>query len=377
MADTKKPSNAANAMFGLDDVPVNQSPRQPERQPDRRNPPEGATGFGYPQGPTVSFGRQPQAPTSAQQPLIEPRPAATAEASQPGGGHSAPQSAPPQYVYAPAPPGSGAAGWMKWLLIILLIVAVVSLALGIWQGSRFGAMLNKQSDQINLLSRRADASDQRYADLSAKFQVTADRLGLTQQELDRARRLAAATEKQQQQTVQRLNSAIAAKASAQQLSQLASASSSKFGQLSSNIAGTQKDLDATKEALTGAKGQLSGAIARTHDELVALAHRTDRDYFEFHANKGARERIGSLQMQLLKTSTKHNLFTVNLYFDDKVSQRKNEAIDEPVFFYMQGAASALELVVNKVGKNVISGYISAPKGFITNASNVLSARPNA
>lgn len=266
---------------------------------------------------------------------------------------------------------------MKWLLIILLIVAVVSLALGIWQGSKFGGMLNKQSDQIKLLSRRADASDQRYADLSAKFQVTAERLGLTQQELERARRLAAATEKQQQQTVQRLNTAIAAKASAQQLSQLASASDSKFGQLSTNIAGTQKDLDATKEALTGAKGELSGAIARTHDELVALAHRTDRDYFEFHANRGARQRIGSLQMQLLKTSTKHNLFTVNLYFDDKVSQRKNEAIDEPVFFYMQGAPSALELVVNKVGKNVISGYISAPKGFITNAPNVLSARPNA
>ncbi|MGH9352073.1 MAG: hypothetical protein ACRD2G_07945, partial [Terriglobia bacterium] len=38
----------------------------------------------------------------------------------------------------------------------------------------------------------------------------------------------------------------------------------------------QKDLDATKKALTGAKGELSGAIARTHDELVALAHRTDR-----------------------------------------------------------------------------------------------------
>lgn len=378
MAETKKPSNAANAMFGLDDVPVNQTPRQPERQPERRNPPEGATGFGYPQGPTVSFGRQPQGVPQAQSstpPPVEADRATNAASSQPAGGHYA-SPPPPQYVYAP-PPGSGAAGWMKWLLIILLIVAVVSLALGIWQGSKFGGMLNKQSDQIKLLSRRADASDQRYADLSAKFQVTAERLGLTQQELERARRLAAATEKQQQQTVQRLNTAIAAKASAQQLSQLASASDSKFGQLSTNIAGTQKDLDATKEALTGAKGELSGAIARTHDELVALAHRTDRDYFEFHANRGARQRIGSLQMQLLKTSTKHNLFTVNLYFDDKVSQRKNEAIDEPVFFYMQGAPSALELVVNKVGKNVISGYISAPKGFITNAPNVLSARPNA
>lgn len=277
----------------------------------------------------------------------------------------------------PTPPGSSGAAWVKWLLIAVLIVAVAGLTLGIMQGSKFGKLLSTQADQINLLTRRADASDQRYADLSARFQVTAERLGLTQQELERARKLAANTERQQQQAVRQLNSAIAEKASSQQLNQLQSTANSKFGELSGNIAGTQKDLDATKAALTGAKGELSGAIAHTHDELVALAHRTDRDYFEFHANKGARQKIGSLQMQLLKTSTKHNLFTVNLFFDDKVSQRKNEAIDEPVFFYMQGAPSALELVVNKVGKNTISGYVSAPKGFITNASSVLSARPNA
>ncbi|MGH9377981.1 MAG: hypothetical protein ACRD1I_04205 [Terriglobia bacterium] len=376
MSETKKPHNAANAMFGLDDAPVKQQERKDETRGQTTGG-DAATGFGFPQAPSVSFGPartaetpRAEAPQDAQKTL--PR-AAGQYPSQPG---QAPNA--PQYVYVPAPPGSttSGSGWMKWLLIILLIVAVVSLVLGVTQGSKFGKLLNQQADQINLLTRRADASDQRYADLSSKFQVTAERLGLTQQELQRARKLAANTVKQQQQAVQRLNSAIAEKASAQQLNQLQSTATSKFGELSGNIAGTQKDLDATKEALTGAKGELSGAIARTHDELVALAHRTDRDYFEFHANKGARQKMGSLQMQLLKTNTKHNLFTVNLFFDDKVSQRKNEAIDEPVFFYMQGAASALELVVNKVGKNTISGYVSAPKGFISNAPSVLSARPN-
>lgn len=388
MPDPKKPHNAANAMFGLDDVPVNTPPATPERKPERvqRDEPSGATGFGFPQAPSVSFGqtRPSQAPQNQPRqtaPPAEPQSPPAPDAAYRAGGPYASQPAqspnPPQYVYVPTPPASAPGGWMKWLLIILLIVAVASLALGIFQGSKFNKLLNAQADQINSLTRRADASDQRYAELNAKFQVTAERLGFTQQELDRARRLAAATEKQQQQAVSRLNSAIAEKASTQQLNQLQSSSTQKFGELSGNIAGTQKDLDATKEALTGAKGELSGAIARTHDELVALAHRTDRDYFEFHATRGARQRIGSLQMQLLKTNTKHNLFTVNLYFDDKVSQRKDEAIDEPVFFYMQGAPSALELVVNKLGKNVISGYISAPKGFITNASNVLGARPTA
>ncbi len=52
-------------------------------------------------------------------------------------------------------------------------------------------------------------------------------------------------------------------------------------------------------------------------------------------------------------------------------------MDEPVYFYVQGASSALELVVNKLGKDSIAGYISTPKGFFPNATNVLAARPAA
>jgi hypothetical protein len=52
-------------------------------------------------------------------------------------------------------------------------------------------------------------------------------------------------------------------------------------------------------------------------------------------------------------------------------------MDEPVYFYVQGASSALELVVNKLAKDSIAGYISTPKGFFSNATNVLTARPGA
>lgn len=383
MSETKKPHNAANAMFGLDDVPEQRRPQNKAPSGTPRAAAEGAggtAGFGFPQAPSVSFGPARTAP-AAQAPPAEDAREASSQAAQYGRG-AAPYetqgaaSPTPQVVYVPAPPSS-TPGWIKPLLLVLLLVAAATLIFGVIQSSKFSNLLSKQADQINLLSRRADSSDERYAQLSAKFQVEAERLGMTRQELLRARQLASRTEKQEQQAVQQLNSAISQKASAQQLNQLQSAATTQFGQLSGSIAGTQKDLQSTQEALTGAKGELSGAIARTHSELVALAHRTDRDYFEFHVNKGTRQKIGSLQVQLLKANSKHNFFTVNLFFDDKVSQRKDEAIDEPVFFYMQGAQSALELVVNKLGKNFISGYVSAPKGFITNAPSVLGARPTA
>ncbi|MBZ5514308.1 MAG: hypothetical protein LAN62_05595 [Acidobacteriia bacterium] len=298
------------------------------------------------------------------------------------GAGQGPAPAPTQPVYAPAPPSSPwsfSGGQILFLLVIVLLVLTgVNLYLVISSRRQFNDYAAKMADQTNLITRRLDSSDERYAQLRGQFQVTSEKLGLTQDELARARQLAANVQKQQQATVAQLNNAIAKKASAEEMNKLQTEANAKFGNLSGDLAGTKADLEATKQALTGAKGELGGAIARTHDELVALAHRTDRDYFEFNlAKKNVRQKVGTVMIELTKTNLKKNQFTVNLYFDDKRTERKDKAINEPVYFYVQGAPSALELVVNKVGKESIAGYVSTPKGFFAGIPSVLSARPGA
>ena len=290
----------------------------------------------------------------------------------------------PQVVYVQSPPPGAApstGGGMRWLVGLLLALSVVNLILVLYSRSELKTIAAKQSDQLDLLTRRMDNSDERYAQLRGQFQVTSEKLGLTEQELSRAHAVAADIQKRQQQAVQQLNAAIAKKAGADEMNKLEADSNAKIGGLSTDLAGTRKDLDATKSefanALSGTKGELSGAIARTHDELVALAHRTDRDYFEFNLAKKRTQKVGTVTLQLQRTDTKKNVFTVNLLFDDKSHVHRDRAMDEPVYFYVQGASSALELVVNKMGKDSISGYISTPKGFFPNATNILAARPAA
>ena len=381
MVDRKGYSNPANAMFGLND------PKPDEAEKTRSNAVPSAPASGaspqtgqpsFPFSATVSFGSAQNNSSSAsaanppaQAPAQGSIPLAAAPSQGPGPG--------PQYVYVPQPPiaapppkGNG----LRWVVIALAVVLAANICFAYYTWQQLTKISQTQTDQVNLLTRRMDSSDERYAQLRGQFEVTAGRLGLTQQELARAKALATNIEKQQQQAVHQLNAAIAQKASADQVNSLQTEANAKFGSLSGDIAGTQKDLDATKEALTGAKGELSGAIAKTHDELVALAHRTDRDYFEFHlTNKGARQKLGGVTVQLVKTNTKKNVFSAYLFFDDKRTLRSNESIDQPVFFYVEGAASSLELVVNKLAKNSISGYVSAPKGFFQNTPNVLTARP--
>ncbi len=297
-------------------------------------------------------------------------------------GQSQSQPGAPEYAYGQPPPSGGSGKTLTWLVVALVVLSIANLALLLVSRSQFSDVASKQGDELNLLTRRMDSGDERYAQLRGQFQVTSEKLGLTEQELARAHALAADVQKQQQAAVVRLNAAIAKKASADEMNKLQADSNAKIGGLSTDLAGTKQDLATTKteftNALAGTKGELGGAIARTHDELVALAHKSDRDYFEFSLpRRKAQQKVGTVTVELEKTDTKRNVFTVFLYFDDKRTQRSNKAINEPVYFYVQGAPSALELVVNKVGKDTISGYLSAPKGFFPNTPNVLSARPGA
>lgn len=290
-----------------------------------------------------------------------------------------------QYVYTQAPqpvPPAGGGKALPWVVAVLLVLSIANLVLAFVWRSQFRDLAAKQADELNLLTRRMDSGDERYAQLRGQFQVTSEKLGLTEQELARAHALASRVQKQQQAAVAQLNDAIAKKASADEVDRLQADSNAKIGGLSTDLAGTKEDLANTKSeftnALTGTKGELKGDIARTHDELVALAHKGDRDYYEFNlGHRKAQQKVGTVTIELERTDVKRNVFSVFLSFDDKRTERKDKGMAEPLFFYVQGAPSALELVVNKLGKDTIAGYVSAPKGFFPNVPTVLTARPGA
>ena len=126
--------------------------------------------------------------------------------SQPGG--------PEYYVQAQQPPSAGSGKTMTWLVVALVVLSVVNLALMLVSRSQFSDVATKQADELNLLTRRMDSGDERYAQLRGQFQVTSEKLGLTEQELARAHELAANVQQQQKAAVAQLNAAIAKKASA-------------------------------------------------------------------------------------------------------------------------------------------------------------------
>ena len=47
--------------------------------------------------------------------------------------------------------------------------------------------------------------------------------------------------------------------------------------------------------------------------------------------------------------------------EDKRLEDKNRTVNQPMIFYLSGKHQAEELIINKIGKNEISGYLSVPK----------------
>ena len=148
----------------------------------------------------------------------------------------------PQVVYVQAPPPvpapSASSSTMRWLVGALLALSVINLILVLYSRSDLKTIASKQSDQLDLLTRRMDTSDERYAQLRGQFQVTSEKLGLTEQELARAHALASDIQKKQQQAVQQLNDAISKKASAEEVNKVQTDANAKIGGLSTDLAGT-------------------------------------------------------------------------------------------------------------------------------------------
>ncbi len=71
--------------------------------------------------------------------------------------------------------------------------------------------------------------------------------------------------------------------------------------------------------------------------------------------------MGSIQIVLRDTNPKKNQYTIKVLADDNSFEKKNRSVNEPIFFFTGGNRVPLELVVNKVTKTTVSGYLSIPK----------------
>lgn len=259
------------------------------------------------------------------------------------------------------------------LLAVLALALFAAIGGLIWNYMNNGKIQSQQATLGDLQQENKKlAAELRETD--ARLQVATDELGkslgLTQKQMETR---AADIIRREQADAQRLDTA--QKQTAQQVTAVASDVSTvktDVGGVRTDLSKTQGDLATTISQLASVRGDLSNTnsvIARNHDELVALEHKGDRNYYEFTLTKGQRKPVGTVSLELRKADPKKSRFTLNVYADDKTYEKKDRNVNEPLQFYSGKDPALYEIVVNTInGKNQISGYLSTPKGAPTPVS---------
>ena len=260
-------------------------------------------------------------------------------------------------------------GGPSWQLPAIAILGLVALgALGFaWSNStKLDATKQAVADQMKAvqtsvqqdmtaLKDRLVVSEKANTELQGVLKVVTDKLKITQGQLKKARQEATEQNNQTNEMVKTLDTSVH--------SELATkATSDDVKTVDTRVTKVSGDLDKTNSDLNMARSELGTLIARNHDEIDVLRRQGERDYIEFTINgKNQPQKVGNVTVELKGVNEKKNRSNLVYTVEDKRFEEKNSNINTPIFFYTSGSHLPEEIVINKVGKNMISGYLSIPK----------------
>jgi len=263
---------------------------------------------------------------------------------------------------------SSGGSWQLPAIAILALVALGGLFFGWSNSAKLDATKQSVADQVKAVQQsvqtdlttmkdRLATDEKANTDLQGDLKVVTDKLKITQGQLKKARMEAT---KQNTETSDKLtaldtsvHSELATKASNDDVKTV----DTKVTTVSDNLAKTANDLNM-------ARSELGTLIARNHDEIDVLRRMGERDYTEFTiVGKNKPQKVGNVTVELKGVNEKHNRANLAVTVEDKRIDEKNRNINSPIILYPTGmrAPQAEELVINKIGKNSISGYLSTPK----------------
>jgi small-conductance mechanosensitive channel len=265
------------------------------------------------------------------------------------------------------PATEGAPRWMGLAVVGLAVLSLVGVGMA-WNATSHARDAEQalaaqtaqtktfQQNQEQITQRLAQA-EQTNAQMQGELNLVGSKLKLTEGQVAAARNQVKKERADYTKKLSDVETTLATKAS-----------SDDVKAIGTDVNGVKTDLDATKGSLQQLRGEHGELIARNHEELEQLKRMGERDYFEFTLNgKGNKQHVGSMQVELRGASAKKHQYTVALYIDDMRLEKKNKAINEPIYFYANGSRQPMELVVNKVSDKSVTGYLSAPKAAAASA----------
>jgi archaellum component FlaC len=287
----------------------------------------------------------------------------------------------PQYPYPPAPPPDNSSSLKTAIAAGAIVASLAANAFLLYQVHDLSVETAKgrevMQNEIDTLKENStvmtEAQRKHLDDLKADLETRSRELS---QAASQAKKDALSYADQQAQKLEAENQKIAGNVNQvssdlTNVKQSADQANAKIADVGTDVKGVKTDLASTKTDLQQTKsdlkqvrgdlGQTSSLVATNDKELNELIRRGERNIVKFNISRKSKgfQKVGDISLLLKNTDPKKNKFTLQVQADDKLTEKKDRNINEPLQFYV--SSSLYELVVNTVGKDDISGYLSTPK----------------
>lgn len=107
---------------------------------------------------------------------------------------------------------------------------------------------------------------------------------------------------------------------------------------------------------------LNRAIASKLAAPPADEDQNERDYFDIDLVRDKTgQTFGDVRIALKKSDLKHNRFTLKIFADDKVVEKKDQAVNEPMQVYVSVSSQPYEIVIKQVKRDEVIDSLAVPK----------------
>jgi len=293
--------------------------------------------------------------------------------------------------YQPPKPVAGKTPVWIPIALIVAVIAIGVVAYGQYSGkaaleARIATLESQLQDNATKNARELQNLQKADTSLASDIDVVTKKIGVTAQELAVSRKFAEKVRQDAEQAKEQLAGELATKANssevaanvaaareeaATKVAEVQKSSDTKISGVSgevkavaTNLETTNRNLEESKRALVEVKNTLSDQIARNGSELAALRLKGERNFTEFElkkAKKNEMQRVGDIRLALSDTDSKKQKYNLVIQVDDNKLEKKDKVANEPITFLVGHDKLRYEIVVNNVGKDTISGYLSTPK----------------
>lgn len=120
-----------------------------------------------------------------------------------------------------------------------------------------------------------------------------------------------------------------------------------------------------RDAIEGNQQELSSLAESTESTNTDLAQfkksfATERHNFELQ-EKGNIRKIANVSFRLRDVNEKRQRYDLEIYTAGRKIRRKNQYLNEPIYFYVGNFEKPYEVVITSIGKKLAAGYLSIPK----------------